>query len=267
MARLRAAEGRLDEAVDLLDEAERHYNADFFPNIRPIPAIRARTWLRQARLQDAQRWARDRGLSLDDEPAYLGEFEHLTLARVLLAAARESGSDVEARQAAAFLDRLAAAAEAGGRRRSQAEALALNALARRLAGHREVALQSIDAALSLAAPEGLVRLFVDEGQPMLALLRERSSQRGRDPYLDRLIAAFGDAPARPAKQPLVEPLSDRELEVLRLLAGDLDGPDIARELYISVNTLRTHTKNIFAKLGVTSRRAAVSRATELGLIG
>ena len=94
-----------------------------------------------------------------------------------------------------------------------------------------------------------------------------SSTRGRSAYIDRLIAAFGDAPMRPAKQPLIEPLSDRELEVLRLLAGDLDGPDIARELYISLNTLRTHTKNIFAKLGVTSRRAAVTRAKELGLIG
>ena len=73
-------------------------------------------------------------------------------------------------------------------------------------------------------------------------------------------------PARPARQPLVEPLSERELEVLRLLASDLDGPAIASELIVSLNTMRTHTKNIFAKLGVNSRREAVSRATELGLL-
>jgi LuxR family transcriptional regulator, maltose regulon positive regulatory protein len=267
MARLREAEGRFDEAVQLLDEAERRYNADFFPDFRPIAAIRARAWLRQGRLAEAQRWARDAALSPDDELSYLREFDHLTLARVLVVSARESGSEEDARRAAEFLDRLVAAADAGRRRRSQAEALALAALARRVAGEREGSLDPLDGALALAEPEGFVRLFVDEDEPMLAILRERSSQRSRGAYLDGLIAAFGEVTARPATQGLVEPLSDRELEVLQLLAGDLTGPDIARELYISLNTLRTHTKNIFAKLGVTSRRAAVTQAKELGLLG
>ena len=267
MARLREAEGRLDEAVELLDEAEHRYTADFFPNVRPVAAVRARTWLRQGRLADAERWVRDRALSSDDELAYLREFEHLSLARVLLASAREADANDDAGGVAAFLDRLATAAELGGRRRSQVEALALAALALRLAGDRAAALDRLDAALALAEPEGFVRLFVDEGPPMLALLRDRSSHRGRNAYVDRLIAACGDAPAPPTKQPLIEPLSDRELEVLRLLAGDLTGPDIARELYVSLNTLRTHTKHIFAKLGVTSRREAVTRANELGLLG
>ena len=258
-ARLRESEGRLDEAVELLDEAERRYNGDFFPDFRPIAAIRARTWLRQGRLADAQRWARERALAPDDDLTYLREYEHLTLARVLIATAEG--------RAAAFLDRLVAAADAGGRRRSQAEALALSALALRTAGDLDAAFDRIDGALAIGEPEGFVRLFVDEGQPMLALLRERSSTRGRSAYIDRLIASFGNAPTRPTQQTLIEPLSDRELEVLRLLAGDLDGPDIARELYISLNTLRTHTKNIFAKLGVTSRRGAVTRAKELGLLG
>jgi LuxR family transcriptional regulator, maltose regulon positive regulatory protein len=267
MARLREAEGRLDEAVELLDEAERRYNADFFPDFRPIAAIRARTWLRQGRLDDAQRWVRDRALSPNDELSYLREFKHLTLARVLLATARESGANDEAHRAGEFLDRLGVAADTGGRRRSQAEALALAAIARHLSGDRDGSLASLDAALSLAEPAAFVRLFVDEGQPMLALLRERSVRGGRSAYVDQLIAAV-DGRAQPTtRQPLIEPLSDRELEVLRLLAGDLDGPDIARELYISLNTLRTHTKNIFAKLGVTSRRAAITRAKELGLLG
>jgi LuxR family maltose regulon positive regulatory protein len=266
MARLRETEGRVDEALELLDEAERRYTADFFPEVRPIAAIRARTRLRQGELDAARRWARDRGLSPDDEPAYLREYEHLTLARVLLASARESGSHDEPGRAAAFLAVLAGAAEAGGRRRSHGEALALLALAHRLAGDRDAALDALDAALGLAHPVGVVRLFVDEGRPMLALLRERATDRGRTPFVDELIAALDQRPQHPAGQPLVEPLSTRELEVLRLLAGDLDGPDVARELFISLNTLRTHTRSIFAKLGVTSRRAAVSRAKELGLL-
>ena len=85
-------------------------------------------------------------------------------------------------------------------------------------------------------------------------------------YLRRLLAAFGEAEdGTPVKQDLVEPLSERERDVLRLLRSNLDGPDIARELMVSVNTMRTHTKNIYAKLGVNNRRAAVSRADELGL--
>ena len=111
---------------------------------------------------------------------------------------------------------------------------------------------------------------------MIALL-EDARRRGQSPaYVGRLLAAFegrtvadrpsGRPPTGRVRQLLIEPLSERELEVLRLLATDLDGPDIARELGVSLNTMRTHTKNIFAKLGVNSRRAAVRRADEIGLL-
>ena len=111
-----------------------------------------------------------------------------------------------------------------------------------------------------------MRVFVEQGQPMASLLREASRRDIAPAYVAELLAS-GDAPARPSpnKQGLIEPLSERELDVLRLLGSDLSGPDIARELMVSLNTLRTHQKNIYMKLGVNSRRAALRRAQELGL--
>jgi LuxR family maltose regulon positive regulatory protein len=127
------------------------------------------------------------------------------------------------------------------------------------------ALASLQRALTLAEPEGYVRLFVDEGPPMASLLRAAGKEGIAPSYVHRLLAAFG-AVDTPGRQDLIEPLSERELHVLRLLGTDLDGPDIARELVVSLNTMRTHTKNIYAKLGVNNRRAAVRRARELDLL-
>ena len=132
--------------------------------------------------------------------------------------------------------------------------------------------------MSLAEPEGYVRVFAGEGPPMAVLLSRAGARLGESGYLHRLVAAcsgtaHSSAPVTPhaggavrRAQGLVEPLSDRELDVLRLLSTDLDGPGIARHLVVSLNTVRTHTKNIYAKLGVNSRRAAVRRAEELGLL-
>jgi LuxR family maltose regulon positive regulatory protein len=139
----------------------------------------------------------------------------------------------------------------------------LQALARRARGDAPAALAALDRAVTLAEPAGFVRVVSDEGPPMAALLRGLPKHAGAR----RLLAATtrrGTPP--PTPQELVDPLSDRELDVLRLLGSDLDGPDIARELSVSLNTLRTHTRNVYAKLGVNSRRAAVRRAHELDLL-
>ena len=121
--------------------------------------------------------------------------------------------------------------------------------------------------MMLAEPEGYVRVFVDEGPAMASLLRAAAKQGIRRDYIRRLLAAVSGAEhGGPVEQALIEPLSERELDVLRLLATELDGPAIARELMVSLNTMRTHTKNIYAKLAVNSRRAAVRRAAELGLL-
>src|ERR1022692_4392759 len=126
---------------------------------------------------------------------------------------------------------------------------------------------ALEQALTAAEPEGYVRLFVDEGHAMKALLREASRKGITTDYISELLTVWERPSVRPAKtQGLVEPLSDRELEVLRLLASELSGPLIARELMVSLNTMRTHTKNIYMKLGVNTRRAAVRRAQELSLL-
>jgi LuxR family transcriptional regulator, maltose regulon positive regulatory protein len=244
MARVRQAEGDLSAAVALLDEADRLYVGDFSPNVRPVPAVRARLWVAQGRLAEARSWARE--LSVEDELSYLREYEHLTLARILLAGSPD--------KAAVLLERLLLAAEDGGRIGSVIEILVLQALVHQSYGDLPGALVPLERALQLAEPEGYVRRFLDEGRPMQILL-QAGAKRGITPR--RLLTA---------PQPgLIEPLSARENDVLRLLRSDLGGPEIARRLVLSLHTVRTHTKNIYAKLGVNNRRAAVRRAEELNL--
>ncbi len=267
MAGVRAAEGDFDAAHDLLDEAERVYDTDFFPAVRPIAAIRARLWTRQGRHGDALAWAAGRRISPDDPVTYISEYEHTTLAQALLANPGVVGSRGDRDAAAGLIDRLLAEATAGGRLRSVIELTAMRAIGRAAAGDRDGAAVSLQQALSLAEPEGFVRLFVDMGPPIVPLLRDVASRTGASRYpRDLLPALEGEAAGSPRVQRLIEPLSERELDVLRLLASDLNGPAIASQLFVSLNTMRTHTKNIFAKLGVNSRRAAVARAAELGLL-
>jgi LuxR family transcriptional regulator, maltose regulon positive regulatory protein len=267
MARVRQAQGDLDGALELLDEAERVYVGDFFPNARPVPALRARVWAAHGRLAEAFGWAREQGLSVEDDLTYLREFEHITLARALLAEYRSQRAEESGRQAIALLDRLLHAAEEGDRAGNVIEILVLLAVAHQTRGDIAAALVALERALDLAEPEGYVRVFLDEGQPMAALLQAAEERGIATRYVRLLLPAPGETEARSTVTAgLIEPVSDRELDVLRLLATDLGGPGIASELYVSLNTLRTHTKNIYAKLGVNNRRAAVRRARELDLL-
>jgi LuxR family maltose regulon positive regulatory protein len=267
MARVLEAEGDLRGALDLLNEAERFYVSDFFPNVRPVRALRARVWIAQGRLGDALGWAREQGLSFDDQLSYLREFEHITLARLLLARYQDERAEPSLREATRLLERLLPAAEQGGRTGRVIEILVLLALAHQMRADIPAALAALDRAVTLAEPEGYVRVFADEGLPMAALLRAAAKQGSRRDYVRRLLAAASGAEHdSPADQALIEPLSERELDVLRLLGTELDGPAIARELMVSLNTMRTHTKNIYAKLAVTNRRAAVRRAADLSLL-
>jgi LuxR family maltose regulon positive regulatory protein len=273
----------------LLEDAERRYVGDFFPNVRPIAALVTRVWLAQGRLGEASEWAREKRLSAHDELSYLHEFEHITLARVLLAQDTSNRAGNALPDAMGLLHRLLQAADAGKRTGNVIEILILQALAHQLHGDIVAALVPLERALRLAEPEGYVRLFVDEG-PTVARLLQQAFTRGILPgYVEKLLAAFpesdkeirrqGDkesdrasvsptsrSPGLPVSQPLVEPLSQRELEVLRLFTTELSGPEIARELVIGLSTVRTYTKSIYTKLNVNNRRAAVKRAAELGLI-
>jgi LuxR family maltose regulon positive regulatory protein len=150
--------------------------------------------------------------------------------------------------------------------------LVLQAMVLQDQGKRGEALAVLRRALTLAEPQGYVRTFIDEGAPMGQILRQAAAREIRLNYVSKLLAALENETAdrqrasRLASLPLHKPLSERELEVLRLLRTSLSTPEIARELYVSANTIRTHTRHIYAKLDVHSRSEAVARAEELGLL-
>jgi LuxR family maltose regulon positive regulatory protein len=235
-----------------------------------MAALRARVWILQGNLQDALAWAHAQGLSADDELSYLREFEHITLARLLIARYRHEQVETAVHEATGLLTRLLQAAEASNRIGSMIEILMLKALAHAAQGDVPAALARVERALTLAAPEGYVRLFVDEGPPMMALLQRipEEGEKLRD-YTDRLLAACdeqGILPSTSSPQPLIDPLTERELEVLALIAAGLINKEIAEQLVISLNTVLYHNKNIYSKLGVRKRALAIAKARELNLI-
>ena len=285
MAQLRAAAGDYDTATSLLDQAQTLYRHGFYPDVRPIAAMKTRVQIAAGHPDAATEWPHDRGLSVDDDPDYLREYEHLTLARLLLArhrvehrgTAQHSGPAGSASPAAAalgLLDRLHAAAADAGRDGSLLEIRMLQALAHHAHGDLPQALSALSRALGQAPePGSYVRLYLGEGPPMVALLQHAA----RGPYAAQSEPVVGRArrllerattrvEATGSQQSRSEPLSQRELEVLQLLDSELTGPEIARELYVTLNTLRTHTKRIFTKLDANTRAAAVQRGRELGLL-
>ena len=272
MAALLVASGDLDGAVGMLEQALPLYLPGYFPDVRPIPAIRARVHIAQGRLDDAAAWARAHHVTPDDPANYLGEYAQLTLARLLLARHRAAPAPNTRQDAVPLLDRIVAAAQTADRGGSLVEALLLRALG--LAqSDLDAALGDLGRALRAGVPVGYCRLFLDEAPAMRELLQAAAARpdlRGSDEAAALLRADERQDEAPPDTRPPTpgsqEPLSEREVEVLRLLATDLTGPDIADRLFMSVNTFRTHTRHIFSKLDVNTRRAAVSRAGELDLL-
>ena len=177
MARIRKTQGDLEGALDLLDQAERVYKANFSPNVRPLAARKARLWLAQGRLDKALSWVREKGLSVENELNYLREYDHITLARVLLACAQREPAGRSLDEVVELLERLQKAAEDGGRTGSLIEILILLAIANDLRGYLPAALIPLQQALRLAEPEGYVRMFLDEGPRMMPLLREAALRR------------------------------------------------------------------------------------------
>ena len=243
--------------------------------LNPVPAQRARLLLAQGDLAGAARWTQENGLAADDEPDYPREPGHLVLARVLLAEGRPG-------QALALLDRLHAAAAAQDRTGSLIEAGALRALALAASGEEAAAVAALAGALTLACPQGYVRVFADEGPPMAALLgrlvaAQRSSQdaagvplgclarlqriRGAE-HAGRISGRTGTA----AVPGLAEALTARELEVLGMLAAGRSNQVIAGELVVTLDTVKKHVSHVMDKLGAANRTEAVARARELGLI-
>ena len=261
LAQVKLAQGDEAAARSAARQALESAQHDGIPRLRILAsAYQARIWLAQGQSDLASTWARE--YRQVGQTEYLREFEDLTLARVLLA-------EGQPQEALALLDPMLPAARDAARFGAVIENQALRALAFHALDQPDAALEALEQALALAEPEGYVRLFVAMGSPMAALLKAAGSRGIASQYVARLLAAFApQAPPRPAieRQPLVEPLTGRELEVLELLAEDLANREIGRRLFISLPTVKSHTRSIYGKLGVHSREEAVARARELHIL-
>jgi LuxR family maltose regulon positive regulatory protein len=287
LARLKQAQGDESGAMEVLRQAERLFalsgssddRLPFYQGPSHIAAYKARLWVQQAhynphRLDDAVRWARERNLKLDSERYNSG---HFVLARLIVAQHRRRAEKplFSLTELCDFLTRQLRAAQRYNAIGWQVEVLILQSLVHHLLGDVPQALANLQQALSLAEPEGYARTFLDEGPPMADLLR-LGAQRGvwHSPqlaaYANRLLHAFPDLAVRPSAPALpsglIEPLSDRELEVLRLLDDGLSNRQIAEKLIVTVGTVKSHVHNIYGKLGVERRTEALARARNLHLL-
>jgi ATP/maltotriose-dependent transcriptional regulator MalT len=275
LAWIRHARGDAAGALDAMNEGYRTYPSDEASGIfNPAPFERARLMVAQGRTAEALGWTKQRELQDTDEVSYPREPEYLVLARVLLARS-------EPERALSLLERLGALAASQGRGGSLIQIGVLRSLALRAAGDHEGALSALAEVLSLARPEGYVRVFADEGAPMASLLRSLIGRRRGNgavaipvptrEHLNKVIMAFGSAEkdrgsAAAADSGLIQPLTNRELEVLHLLAVGRRNVDIARELVVTTETVKKHVSHILEKLGASSRTQAVAHARDLGLI-
>ena len=284
LARVKQAHRDQDGARDALQNAERlsRRMTGYLYLRRWVEDCQVRLWLAQGNPAAATRWAQESGLSVDDELNFMRELEHIILARVLVAQGVEQPGASYLADALRLLARLLTTAETAGWVGKAIEILVLQAVALQAqvdAGHSLVAL---DQALTLAEPEGYIRTFLDEGPPLARLLLEAAARGVAPDYTRKLLAAFETEtkgtyrertiePAPPSvalgsSAPLVEPLSERELEVLQLIAQGLTNQEVATRLFLSLHTVKVHTRNIYGKLGVNSRTQAVAKARTLGIL-
>ena len=257
-----------------MDEAKRFYIKTLIPHTRPIDAIKAKIYLKQGRLFKAEEWVNEQGLSVDDELIYLSEFDHITLARVLLAEYQSKRVETVILAALNLLERLLKAAEDGKRMGSVIEILMTQALVYQAKGDTSQTFASLERALTLAQPEGYFRIFIDEGEPVRSLLLDfrgsiEKQPRGKDHeltgYVDKLLSAVVQ-PKDMQQSNLIDPLSQRELEVLQLIAQGLSNHEISKRLFLALSTVKGHNRIIFSKLHVQRRTEAIARARELGLL-
>jgi LuxR family maltose regulon positive regulatory protein len=277
LAWIKQGQGDPAGALDAIGEAERAAPRSAVVDLlNPVPALRARLALARGEVTEAARWTQASGLEPDDRPGYPREREYLMLARVLLAMGSPG-------RALGLLGRLRAQAVTQERTSSVIQVLALEAIALESSGDEPTALAALAEALTLAAPEGYLRVFVDEGAALAALLRTlvttpakaRAGAHVPPAYLAKVLRAFEQAgqevvPPRPghaaALAGLIAPLTARELEVLGLLAAGKTNQAIASELVITLDTVKRHITHIFAKLAVANRTQAVIQARKLGLV-
>ena len=255
-ARIQQANGQYEEAFNGLRQATQLAQGQAAGMLSArILAQQARLWLATGSPNAAESWATDYRTAAPGE--YLREYEELTFIRILLARGQPDA-------ALSLLETLLAEAERAGRQGSVIEILALQALSLAAGNRMDEALRPLARSLTLARPQGYARIYLDEGQPLVRLLQETAAA-GREPdYARQLLQAM--PLAEPGQQTLIEPLSRRELEVLQLINQGLTNRQIAQQLVISLATVKSHTGNIYSKLGVNSRTQAVARARTLRIL-
>ncbi|MBX2820440.1 MAG: LuxR C-terminal-related transcriptional regulator [Rhodothermaceae bacterium] len=273
-ARLQQAKGDLKSAFDLLEEAERLQQPFPIPEMRPVAALKARVLIAQGHLMDAQTWALEHRLSSKDDLSFLREFEHITLARLMIAHYEREESAEELLEVSDFVERLLAAAEEGGRTGRMVEILLLRVWVQQTQGKSISAMSSLEHALNLAESEGIADVFLNEGGFLQDLLRRlvTSSSEGRSfarhllSLLSERTGPMTDSTQRGAASDLVEPLTPREIEILRLIPTGMTNQEIADHLFISLATVKRHISNVYGKMDVRHRMEAVVRARELNLL-
>ncbi|MFN2233542.1 MAG: LuxR C-terminal-related transcriptional regulator [Anaerolineales bacterium] len=236
-----------------------------------LTACQVQLWLAQEELDTASRWSHESNLSAEIEFNLQNEYEHISLARVLVAQGRAEPDGITLAKALELTKRLALSAESAGRMGHLIDLLILQALALDAQGNLDQALSCLERALVLAEPQGFVRIFLDNGNPIIHLLKEAARRNNAADYAIKLLNLIDtdnhpDVPNHSPSSLLVDPLSDRELEVLHLMAQDLSYSEIANQIVVSLNTVRTHVKNIYSKLMVHKRSKAVAKARELNLL-
>ena len=278
MAWIRHAQGDPAGALQAIVQAERvRPDLGVVALLNPVPAQRGRLLLADGQVTEAAHWVKQCGVATDDQPSYPQEGEYLVLARVLLA---EHTPDL----ALGLLGRLRDLALSQERAGSLIEVQMLRALALAAVGDQAAALAALAEAFVLAAPEGYLRVFLDEGAPIATLLGKLAATAAKGqataarvprPYLTRLLEAFDQDGLNVLPRPrhgsvlvagLVAPLSARELEVLALLTAGMSNHAVAEELVITLDTVKRHVTHILDKLGAANRTQAVTRAHELGLL-
>ena len=258
-AQIALARGNRDEAMAVILRLESRLSlTESHQALTRIPMFIARLHLLLGDRVEAARWAATCGLDLDGEPSMRTEDQYLTLARILIADQRPS-------EALPMLARLETTASAAGRFGRVVEVRVAEALALEAMRERAGALRALVEALRLGAASGLVRTIVDGGPEIIPLLRAAAAQRRGDEYAAHLLERHADSAQRTSDARLVEPLSNRELDVLHLLSSGCSNGEIAKELVVSLATVKTHVQNIFGKLEVHTRTQAVARARELRL--